>query len=127
MTMITRREALQVTALGVGALATGPALAFAGAAHRLVVEPRGEIHADAAVWLVSGSHRMCVWSASRGPIPSVAPGVEHAAARGMVEVRVGDRIERAPLSRLRSGRLVRLPGDDAALWIGTSTVTIPVG
>lgn len=125
--MLTRRTLLKVSASSALTLGAGSALAFKpalGSAHgplrTVTVDPVGEIHANATVWLDSGAHRVCVWSATAGAAPSVAPAVTQVLS-GVIEVEVeGQTVVRASTRAWAAGHRVPLPGDAAGVWIKTA-------
>ena len=122
--MWTRRDMLRASSASICLVGIAPTSALgARAAHgpmRIVrVEPTGEICANATVWLDSGPHRVCLWSACAGPVPSTPPAVSQRLS-GVIEVEVdGQRVVRASTRAWTDGHRISLPGVGASLWIQT--------
>lgn len=115
--MVTRRQAMQWTAAGV--LMSSAAMGFEGPARALLIEPHGDIQTPATVWLVNGTRRTCLWQGTVSPVPSIAPGVEHRACVGVVEVEIAGTVRlRRAVSSWRPGTWIELSGPSAGLTIG---------
>ncbi|MGK0359008.1 MAG: hypothetical protein ACI9U2_001304 [Bradymonadia bacterium] len=120
--MLTRRALLKVSSVSACLIGVNPAFALGpvqGPRRMITVDPFGDIKANATVWLDSGAHRICIWSACAGPSPSVAPGVRQLLS-GTIEVEVdGKTVVRASTRAWAAGHRVALPGSKAGVWIQT--------